>query len=62
MIDKEKRNARQARYYEKNAVELKLRFIRSTDADIIQRLEAVGAGNKQGYIKALIRNDISGSK
>ena len=34
-----------------------LRFVYTTDADIISRLDTVG--NKQGYIKRLIRADIA---
>lgn len=45
----------QARYDEANTVQIKLKLNIKTDADILARLEQVG--NKQGYIKALIRAD-----
>lgn len=38
---------------------LKFNLNIKTDADILQKLESVS--NKQGYIKALIRQDISGN-
>lgn len=46
----------QQRYTEKALVPMQFRFNRNTDADILKRLEEVG--NKQGYIKSLIRADI----
>ncbi len=36
-----------------------MKLMHSTDADILAKLESVG--NKQGYIKALIRADIAAS-
>lgn len=44
------------KYEAKNAVQLKMKLNRKTDADILAKLDAVG--NKQGYIKSLIRADI----
>lgn len=44
------------RYQKKNVIQLNIRLNKKTDADIIAALEA--AGNKQGYIKELIRLDI----
>lgn len=49
-----------ARYNAKNVKQIKLNLNRKTDADIIARLE--GIGNKQGYIKELIRLDIESRK
>lgn len=46
-----------ARYDAENTVQLKLKLNRGTDADIIEHLE--GQENKSGYIKQLIRDDIS---
>ena len=46
----------QARYDEKNTVQVKLKLNAKTDADILDRLTQVE--NKQGYIKALIRADM----
>lgn len=45
-----------AKYDSRNTKQIKLKLNLSTDADILQRLEA--SGNVQGYIKALIRADI----
>lgn len=44
------------RYDEKNTVQVKLKLNRKTDEDIIEALER--SGNKQGYIKELIRADL----
>ena len=44
------------KYDAQNTVQFKMKLNLNTDADIIQRLNEVG--NKQGYIKALIRDDI----
>lgn len=44
------------KYDEKTAFDVKLKFNKKTDADIINKLEQ--QHNKQGYIKQLIRNDI----
>lgn len=41
----------------KNACTFSLKFFLRTDADIIEHLEQ--QGNKQGYIKRLIRADIA---
>ena len=45
-----------AKYDAANTVQLKMKLNKKTDADILAKLEQ--AGNKQGYIKALIRADI----
>lgn len=47
----------QERYDSANTVQIKMKLNRSTDADILARLDEVG--NKQGYIKELIRADIA---
>ena len=47
----------QARYDRKNCTGLYLKLNRNTDSDILKHLECVG--NKQGYIKFLIRADIA---
>ena len=44
------------RYQKSNIIQVNLRLNKKTDADIIAALET--AGNKQGYIKDLIRLDI----
>lgn len=45
-----------AKYDAANTVQVKLKFNRVTDADILERLDEVG--NRQGYIKRLIREDL----
>ena len=52
-----KRETPQERYDRNNTVRVALKLNTKTDADILKRLEEVG--NKQGYIKELIRKDIS---
>ncbi len=47
----------QTRYDAKNIVRFSLKINRKTDSDILAKLEDVG--NKQGYIKALIRADLA---
>lgn len=46
----------QARYDAINTAQVMLKLNRRTDADILAKLSA--SGNRQGYIKALIRADI----
>ena len=46
----------QEAYDKANTVQVRLKLNIKTDADILKKLEQVG--NKQGYIKALIRADI----
>ena len=43
-----------------HTVQVKLKLNKNTDKDILQKLQAVG--NKQGYIKGLIRKDIEGTR
>lgn len=50
-------NAAKARYDADHTKQIKLKLNRKRDADIIEKLESVD--NKQGYIKGLIRADIS---
>ena len=47
----------QARYDAKNTTRIAIKLNKKTDADILEALEC--SGNKQGYIKALIRADIA---
>ena len=47
----------QARYDSKNAVTVTVKVMRTTEADILQRLQE--EPNKNGYIKELIRKDIA---
>ena len=54
--DKDKRRSYQSRWCKDNTKGIYLKLVKSTDADIIQRLADVD--NKQGYIKELIRADI----
>lgn len=46
----------QARYDRAHTKQVVLKLNLKTDADILRQLEA--CGNKQGYIKALIREDL----
>ena len=48
--------AAQAKYDAANTREVKLKLNTKTDADILSELDR--CGNKQGYIKWLIREDI----
>ena len=50
----------QAKYDKDNTVQIKLKLNKKTDADIIRYLS--DCDNKQGYIKALIRIEISRNK
>ena len=45
-----------AKYDATHTKQIKLKLNLKTDDDVIKRLDEVG--NKQGYIKGLIRNDI----
>lgn len=47
----------QAKYDKENTCQIHLKLNRRTDADVIQALD--NAESKQGYIKGLIRADIS---
>lgn len=49
-----------AAYDRKNTIQVKLKLNKKYDADIIDKLDTVG--NKQGYIKQLIRDDIGKEK
>ena len=48
-----------AKWEAKNTVQIKLKLHRRNDRDILDKLD--GLGNKQGYIKKLIRDDIAKS-
>ena len=54
--NKDKRRSYQSRWCKDNTKGIYLKLVKTTDADIIQRL--AGVDNKQGYIKDLIRADI----
>lgn len=47
----------QAKYDATHTVQVKLKLHREIDKDILDKLDEVG--NKQGYIKSLIRKDLS---
>lgn len=51
-----KATERQRRYDDAHIKAVYLKLNKTYDADIIEKLEAVG--NKQGYIKELIRKDM----
>ena len=52
-----KQETPQERYDAKNTVKICLKLNLTHDADILAALEA--SGNKQGYIKSLIRADLA---
>jgi hypothetical protein len=56
----EKQNVRQIRSDKKNCKVYAIKLTRSTDADIIEKLDSVE--NRQGYIKELIRRDLEENK
>lgn len=51
--------AAQRKYDKENAWRMQLKFIQSTESDLIEKLESVP--NKSGYIKSLIRADLAKS-
>lgn len=46
-----------SKYDAQNTIQIKLKLNKGTDSDILAKLETMG--NKQGYIKQLIRDDIN---
>ena len=50
------KNKQQQESDKRNCVQVKFKFTKSTDADILEWLSALD--NKQGYIKRLIRRDL----
>ena len=50
----------QEKYDSENTVQIKMKLNRTTDKEILEKLESVG--NKQGYIKSLIRADVKGER
>ncbi len=56
----EAQNRAQAKYDKANTTQIQMKLNRKNDADILEKLASVG--NKQGYIKALIRADIEANK
>ncbi len=56
----EKKQTPQERYAKKNKKQFKIDCIKTTEQDIISKLESMP--NKAGYIKALIRADIAKNK
>ena len=50
----------QAKYDKNNTKNITFKFNKKTDADILAKLDSVD--NKQGYLKELIRKDMSASK
>ena len=53
----EREKTAQERWLKSNSVNLNIRLMLRTEQDIIKRLDEVG--NKAGYIKRLIREDIA---
>lgn len=61
-MDRKQHNHAQAasKYNKKATVQVPIRLNKNTDADILAKLETVTS--KQGYIKSLIRRDMSRSE
>lgn len=57
MEEKKSKYNPQMRYAKDKVKQIKFNFVKSTDADIIEKLEKVK--NKTDYIKKLIRDDIA---
>lgn len=57
---KHRRNVTAARWDAANTTQVKFKLNNRTDADILEHLDR--QPNKQGYIKALIREDIEKKK
>lgn len=56
MAETEAQKRAREKYERANTVQFKMKLNRNTDADILAKLNSVG--NKQGYIKELIRKDL----
>lgn len=56
----EKKQTPQQRYAKKNIKQYKFDCMKSTEQDIIAKMESVK--NKAGYVKSLIRQDIAKEK
>ena len=57
MEEKKSKYNSQMKYAKDKVKQIKFNFVKSTDADIIEKLEKVK--NKTDYIKKLIRDDIA---
>ena len=57
MSTKEARQRANMKYQATNTTQIKFTLNNKTDKDILQKLDSVG--NKQGYVKQLIREDIA---
>ncbi len=57
MAETEAQKRARKKYEKKTKVQVLLKLNRNTDKDILAKLERVS--NKQGYIKQLIRRDLS---
>ena len=57
MGDSDARKEAKAKWDAENTTQIKLKLNHHTDADIIEKLQSVG--NKQGYLKQLIRADMA---
>lgn len=56
MAETEAQKRAREKYERANTVQFKMKLNKNTDADILAKLDAVG--NKQGYVKDLIRADL----
>ena len=57
MAQTEAQKRAKEKYDAKATVQIKLKLNKTTDADILAKLDSVD--NKQGYIKQLIRSDLN---
>lgn len=57
MAETEAQKRAREKYERANTVQFKMKLNKNTDADILAKLDAVG--NKQGYVKDLIRADLN---
>lgn len=55
-----KRSNYHTEWDKKNTIQFKMKLVRTTDADVIEKLQSVP--NRQGYLKALVREDIKREK
>lgn len=59
MAETEAQKRARTKYERANTVQFKIKLNKNTDADILAKLDSVGVGKKQTYIKELIRADIA---
>lgn len=58
--EKKTKYASKIKYQNKNIVKITLKFVKTTESDLIERIES--QENKAGYIKRLVREDMNKSR